>query len=227
LLAAGLLTSYGPVSADMIQPFDYFSVYSLGNIGTADKRFQATFHGPAGAAGNADLRSSKIISSSEKSGILYSSEKSDSLVSPTTISALEASRDGLISLSKVPVYPGRADGYALHVGGDLTAQYSTTFGEKVESGGDVRINGVTISADIHAGGNISDYGYNGATITGSAYAGEAVKFSDRVSVEATYSNVSFLPLIDHKAVSAYYLDTSAILGNMAATGSATGTGGLV
>ncbi|NLX14602.1 MAG: choice-of-anchor A family protein [Phycisphaerales bacterium] len=43
----------------------------------------------------------------------------------------------------------------------------------------------------------------------------------------TFSNVPYVPLIDYNAVSAYYLATSALIGNMAATGSVTGTGGLV
>ncbi len=184
LLVAGLLTSSGSTWADVIDPFDYFSVYSLGDIGTSSNRFQATFQGPTGAAGDAYFRSSEI-------------------------------------------QPFSTNGYTLHVGGSMSAQYTTTFGGKVEAAGNIGMNGVTISSDLHAGGNISDYGWSGAAISGSAYAGGTVNFSDRVSVQATYSNAAYTPQVDHAAVSAYYLNTSSHIGNLAATGSVLGTGGLV
>lgn len=164
-----------PLSAGVIQPFDYFGVYALGDIGTESSRFQATFHGAAGAAGSVHLRSSTIQAAF-------------------------------------------ADGYALHVGGDMSAQYSVTLGGNVDVGGNIEMNGMTVHGHINVGGNIGDFGWSGATIYGSVSAGGTVTFSDRVSVQSTSCAASYVPSVDHDAVSAYFLNTSSSIGSMSATG---------
>ncbi|NLX59643.1 MAG: choice-of-anchor A family protein [Phycisphaerae bacterium] len=165
-----------PALADAIDPFDYFSVYSLGDIGTSGRRFQATFSGTAGAAGNVHLSSSSIL-------------------------------------------PASTAGYALHVGGDLSAQYSTTFGGLTEAGGQIGMNGVIVRGDLHAGGSISDFGWGGATIQGSAYAAGTVTFSNRVSVQGTHAGAPYESHVDHQVVSACFRDTSSYIGGLSSTGS--------
>lgn len=67
-LAAALCA---PARAGTIDPFETYSVYSLGNIGTANSRFQAAFYGTAGAAGSVYLSASYITPSDSSAYALH------------------------------------------------------------------------------------------------------------------------------------------------------------
>jgi len=223
-----MATTYQPVLADMIQPFDYFSVYSRGSIGRADNRFQATFHGPTGAAGSAYLRSSHIARHGQLSGYKENAKQVDQ-APILKLHAVGVTRDSGEIDSTSPqarvatsrLVSNVLNDYVLNVGGDFSAQYSSTFGGHLDVGGHIGMNGVTVLGDLYSGGSIGDYGWGGAMIHGSANAGGTVAFSDRVKVDAVNSSFPYHTPVDHDAVSAYFLNTSALIESMFATNTLT------
>jgi choice-of-anchor A domain-containing protein len=175
-LVTATVSAVQPLHAETIKPFEYFSVYSLGDIGSTASRFQADFDGAAGAGGDVWLTSSSIMS-------------------------------------------GSSDSYAMHAGGDFSVQWSGIVDGHVDAGGSIGMNGVTVTGNLYAGGDIYDYGWGNAMIGGSANAGGNVALSSRATVQASHSGVAYEPQVNHQAVSEDFRQTSEQVGNMAAMGS--------
>jgi len=62
---------WGQTFAAVMDPFDTFSVYSLGDLGTSSSLFQASFTGPVGVAQSAYMQSSYISAPSGGTGSLH------------------------------------------------------------------------------------------------------------------------------------------------------------
>ena len=164
-------------SADTIgvmdNPFTYFNLYSLGDIGSASAPYQGEVFGRAGAAGNASLSSFVLLN-----------------------------------------MPSQA-GWALHVGG--SASIEGTYLGGIDAGGSVALGGVGISGGVQAGGSVTQFG--GGAIGGSVAAGGSAQLDQTMTVYGqTLSGQQYSPLVDHQAVSKYFLKTSADIGRMRPTG---------
>ena len=160
-------------ASPMADPFGYFNVYSLGDIGSATSRYHSDFQGVAGAAGD-----------------VYFSWFS-----------LEGN--------------GSSTGTSLHTGGSATL--TGAYKGDLEIGGDAHLGGVSVDGGIRAGGNIANFG--GGSIGGDAIAGGDVRLSGSMTVVGDrISGRPLEPMVDHDAVTDFFLDTSADIADMASTG---------
>ncbi len=154
-------------------PFTYFNLYSLGDIGSEASPFQGQVQGRVGAAGSATLSSFTLLNQ--------------------------------------PSYTG----WALHVGG--SASLGGTYLGGIDVGGNVALGGVGISGSVQAGGGVTQFG--GGAIGGSVLAGGSVQLDQTMTVYGqTLGNQQYSAVVDHQAVSGYFLKSSTVIGEMLPTG---------
>lgn len=163
--------------ADIVDnPFGYFNVYSLGDIGSQGSPYQSDFQGRAGAAGNVEFSSFALLNRPNHTG------------------------------------------YALHVGG--SARLAGTYLGDIEASGDVALGGVGISGSVTAGAYVTQFG--DGTVGGNVHAGLGVGLDSTLTVYGdTLAGMQYTPVVDHQAVSDYFRNTSALIGDMSPTGSHT------
>ncbi len=116
---------------------------------------------------------------------------------------------------------GPQDDYALHVGGDLSTQYTNQFIGSLAVTGNVNFISASIYGDVYAGGNVSKSGWSALSIDGSVYAAGTVDLPESVNVDSVHSGQPFAPVVDFQAVSSHYLGMSTMIGGMSSTGAVT------
>jgi len=175
-LAALAVLSLAPAArADVFgqaSPFEYFNLYSLGDIGSRGDPYGSDVQGKVGAAGDVWFSSFSLLN-----------------------------------------MPGHS-GWGLHTGG--SAHLTGAYLGGIDAGGDVAIGGVGISGSIQAGGDVTQFG--GGAVGGDVLAAGSADLNQTMTVYGqTLSGQAFAPAVDHEAVSRYFLETSAAVGELAAT----------
>jgi choice-of-anchor A domain-containing protein len=109
-------------------------------------------------------------------------------------------------------------GWALHVGG--SASLGGTYLGGIDVGGSVSLGEVGINGGVQAGGSVAQSG--GGVIGGDVRAGGVVQFDGTMTVcGQTLGNQQYGAVVDHRAISSYFLKTSTDIGAMSPTGAFT------
>ena len=109
--------------------------------------------------------------------------------------------------------PGHASstGYTLHTGGSATL--TGAYHGSLEIGHNAHLGGLSVAGSVVAGGDIISF--SGGQIAGDAIAGGAVALSGAMTVHGDkVSGAVFEPAVNHAALSAHLLATSAEIGAM-------------
>lgn len=156
-----------------LNPFTYFNVYSLNDIGSSGSSYHSDIQGTTGAAGNVHFSNFSL--------------------------------DGYNSQW----------GYVLHTGGSATLTGS--YRGSVDIGGNLAMGGISIEGDVRAGGDVINF--MGGTVYGDLSAGGTVNLNNWLTVRGDVTGgAAYQSVIDHDVVSGYFLNQSASIGAMNATG---------